>query len=131
MCYEIHEDMIDATLSYLDVREKGGYIRDFVSFYECCEDCQPILERVLVYTATETNPEFLGEVEEKEIARTLLESVGPSGPNIEYFERLFCVLNEHNIVDDHLLEIDRHLKEVRNAIQSSVEAKHMEESLKI
>lgn len=119
MCYEVSEEMVEHTLSYLDFREKGGYVRDFVSFYNCKEDIEPLLPEVLVYTATESNPEFLGEAGEEDIALTLLQCEGPSGPNIEYFEGLFRALKEHDVVDEHVEEIDKHVRKFRSALQTS------------
>jgi cation transport protein ChaC len=76
------------SFAQLDDREKAGYIRVPVTVEllsgQGAIDC-------ITYLAGENVPEYLcGERAEshEQIARVIFSSVGPSGPNIEYFERL-------------------------------------------
>lgn len=116
VCYEVSEENIEKTLKYLDHREKGGYARDSVIVYKNIDDPEPVLENVLVYTATETNPDYLGEIDEYLIAKQILSSHGPSGSNLEYFMRLAKSLEEHNVVDEHIVTIEKYIKEIQKEL---------------
>lgn len=63
----------------------------------------------LVYIATPDNTAFLGEASEKEIARHIARSAGPSGPNSDYLNHLAKALRELGRHDQHVFEIERHL----------------------
>lgn len=121
VCYEVSEENIEKTLQYLDHREKGGYARDSVIVYKNTEDTLPLLENVLVYTATETNPDYLGELDEYLIAKQILSCHGPSGSNLEYFMRLSMCLREHNVIDEHICSIEKYIIQIQKELNQSEE----------
>jgi len=94
-----------AVFAQLDVREKNGYLRLATELDlgrgECTEG--------LVYIAGEENAAFLGPAPEREIARHIVASCGPSGPNRDYLLQLAAALRELDADDPHVFEIERHL----------------------
>lgn len=96
-------------LSYLDHREKGGYIQVTTDFFSKTNDHFPIIRNCLVYMATTENENYLGFATHGQIARQIISSIGPSGPNIDYLLKLAHALREMNIVDEHVFGIERHV----------------------
>ena len=90
----------------LDVREKNGYLR-FATEMEFTDGSR---DTGLVYIATPDNAAFLGDASEAEIARHIHRSHGPSGSNSDYLLRLADSLRELELADDHVFEIERHLR---------------------
>ena len=101
----------EQVLKYLDYREKGGYKMSEILFHPDDVSAEPY--RVLVYMATEDNPDYLGPAPEHEIAKQIISSVGPSGPNLEYFTNLVKSLEE--LGPSH---IDSHLKNIKKCIEN-------------
>lgn len=93
------------TLDQLDVREKNGYLR-FVTEMTFADGS--IVEG-LVYIATDENAAFLGAASERDIARHIARSAGPSGSNRDYLLSLACALRQMHAVDPHVFEIEREL----------------------
>ena len=93
------------TLGHLDIREKNGYLR-FAA--ELSFDDGRRIEG-LVYIATEENAAFMGQAPEREIARHIAESAGPSGPNRDYLLQLADALRAMEADDPHVFEIEREL----------------------
>jgi cation transport protein ChaC len=93
---------------HLDVREKNGYLRLHTTLG--LEDGSTV--EGLVYIATEDNEAFLGTASERDIARHILHSAGPSGPNDEYLLRLARALRALAEDDPHVFAIERHLQEL-------------------
>jgi cation transport protein ChaC len=94
--------------AHLDHREKNGYLRlatDIVF-----DGGGRTLG--LVYIATHENAAFLGPAPEREIARQIAASRGPSGPNSDYLLQLAQALRELGQDDPHVFEIERHLAHV-------------------
>ena len=104
MAYLISPD----TLEQLDIREKNGYLRFATELR--LDDGRRI--EGLVYIATEENAAFLGPAPEREIARHICASVGPSGPNRDYLLRLAEALRAMDADDPHVFEIERELGEL-------------------
>lgn len=102
LAYRVTPDVFEQ----LDVREKNGYLRLV----------RPLLladgEAIdgLVYIATEDNAAYLGPAHEAEIARHVLLSRGPSGPNSEYVLELARALREMGVEDPHVFAIEHHLR---------------------
>lgn len=94
----------EAVLAALDHREKGGYARHRISL----EFQRPRSGRThgLVYVATEDNDHFLGPASADDIARQVLQSRGPSGPNDEYVLNLAQALKEMGAHDPHVFEVE-------------------------
>jgi cation transport regulator ChaC len=93
--------------AHLDYREKNGYLRLATSIH--FEDGSAA--EGLVYIATHENAAWLGPASEREIARQIAASCGPSGPNTEYLLELAKALRELGKFDAHVFEIERHLAE--------------------
>jgi cation transport regulator ChaC len=107
MAYRIAGGEAEAVLAYLDFREKGGYRleRQHLTFAPVEQGFAGSLG--LVYIATPDNPNYLGPAEAEAIARQVLSSRGPSGPNDEYVLRLADALRTIGAEDAHVFDIER------------------------
>jgi cation transport protein ChaC len=101
MAYRISADLFE----HLDIREKNGYLRFTTEMAFDDGTCRD----GLVYIATEDNAAFLGPAPERDIARRINASTGPSGPNREYLLRLARALREMGAEDPHVFKIEREL----------------------
>lgn len=101
MAFRLNEHERDEVMAHLDHREKGGYDRKVV---EITLHSGEVVSGITWY-ATHDNPWFLGEADVVEIAKHILECVGPSGPNIEYLERLFHVQSHDPHISDIMLAV--------------------------
>jgi glutathione-specific gamma-glutamylcyclotransferase len=95
--------------AHLDHREKNGYLRLATDIH--FGDGGSTLG--LVYIATQENAAFLGPASERDIARQIAASAGPSGPNSEYLLELAKALRELGQDDPHVFEIERHLSSMQ------------------
>ena len=91
--------------AHLDHREKNGYLRLAIKI--SFDDGGS--EEGLVYIATADNAAFLGEAPERDIARQIAASAGPSGRNRDYLVGLAEALRALGKDDDHVFAIERHL----------------------
>ncbi len=94
-----------AVFDQLDHREKNGYLR-LVTQVKFRDGSRA---RGAVYVARPDNGAFLGEAPEKEIARQILASAGPSGRNADYLLSLANALRELSASDDHVFAIERYV----------------------
>jgi cation transport regulator ChaC len=94
--------------AHLDHREKNGYLRLATEIR--FEDGGSV--EGLVYIATHENAAYLGPATERDIARQIASSRGPSGPNSEYLLELAKALRELGKDDPHVFEIEKHLAEL-------------------
>ena len=99
--YQVEAGCEEEVLAGLDHREQGGYERRRV---EVITAEGPIAD-VLVYLATPSNPNWLGEAPLEAIAEQVLRSHGPSGSNVEYVLRLAEALEHMGAQDDHVGEL--------------------------
>jgi cation transport regulator ChaC len=104
MAYLITPEVFD----HLDHREKNGYLR--LSTAILFEDGAS--EEGLVYIAAEDNAAFLGQAPERDIARQIAASSGPSGHNRDYLVELAAALRILGKDDPHVFEIEQHLIEL-------------------
>lgn len=104
MAYRIAADERESVLDHLDWREKGGYAQHRLPVELL--DARAELSEVLVYVATEANPNYLGPASLEEIAAQVLSSHGPSGPNDEYVLRLAEALRAMQGDDAHVYELE-------------------------
>eukprot|EP01127_Copromyxa_protea_P011738 TRINITY_DN2976_c0_g1_i1.p1 TRINITY_DN2976_c0_g1~~TRINITY_DN2976_c0_g1_i1.p1 ORF type:complete len:199 (+),score=19.93 TRINITY_DN2976_c0_g1_i1:312-908(+) len=104
VCYQLSKENKDQVLEYLNFREKGGYSQLEVDVWENDKEV-PTLTKVLMYIALPDNEEYLGASCIKSMASQIFHSVGPSGPNIEYFLKLVHTLHEMGVTESHLLEL--------------------------
>mmetsp|Transcript_60867 Transcript_60867/g.135623 ORF Transcript_60867/g.135623 Transcript_60867/m.135623 type:complete len:124 (-) Transcript_60867:245-616(-) len=99
VCYRISEQDAAKVLEGLDFREKGGYTRAVIQVAR--PDDPTVTVRALLYTANPANPNFY-EAPLEEAARIITSAVGPSGPNLEYFDRLAEWLTSVGEEDAHI-----------------------------
>jgi cation transport regulator ChaC len=92
----------------LDEREKNGYLR--VAAEMTFEDGSSATG--VTYLATADNEAYLGEASELEIARHICRCSGPSGDNSDYLLDLAEALRELGQHDDHVFEIERHIRAI-------------------
>jgi cation transport protein ChaC len=100
--------------AHLDHREKNGYLRLAIDIG--FDDGSSV--EGLVYIATEENAAFLGAASEREIARQIAASSGPSGHNSDYLVELAHALRELGMDDPHVFAIERYLAEIELGRQS-------------
>ena len=93
--------------AHLDYREKNGYLRLATDIH--FEDGSFV--HGLVYIATHENAAYLGPASERDIARQIAASCGPSGRNSEYLIELAKALRELGKFDAHVFEIERQLEQ--------------------
>jgi cation transport regulator ChaC len=113
ICHGMAYLITPEVFGHLDHREKNGYLRlaTPISF----EDGDAITG--LVYIATPDNAAFIGAAPERDIARQIARSAGPSGPNSDYLNHLARALRDMGRHDQHVFEIERHLAELNLAAQ--------------
>lgn len=106
IAYKIKDTDVESVIKHLDYREKGGYERKFVTFHPKDESMEAF--EMTIYLASLDNPNYAGHAEIDEIAHQVVQSIGPSGPNIDYVcnlaEIMRQVVPEAN--DDHLFELE-------------------------
>jgi len=108
MAFEIEAALAREIFAQLDYREKNGYDRyQAPLLFDVAESNNGV--DGIFYVAGESNPAYLGSASAVEIAVQISESAGPSGPNEEYLRNLAAALRLHNIEDEHVFEIERHL----------------------
>ena len=107
MAYRLRPSELDQVLSGLDQRERGGYERRSEPlWFGSSEPPTP----GLVYIATPQNPNYLGPAEPAEMITQIRRSHGPSGPNLEYLQRLADALRELGADDEHVFALDALLR---------------------
>lgn len=116
IAYKIKNEDIKKVFDHLDYRERGGYERTNVLFYPKAPDLRPI--EITIYVGTKDNFNYAGEADDISIARQIIQSVGPSGPNIEYLFNLAKTMREiaPHVTDEHLFNIEA---KVLNLIHST------------
>jgi cation transport regulator ChaC len=105
VCHGLAYLVTPEEFAHLDHREKNGYLRLATDIR--FEDGSSV--EGLVYIATHENAAYLGPATERQIARQIADSCGPSGPNSEYLLELAKALRELGKDDPHVFEIEKHL----------------------
>jgi cation transport protein ChaC len=101
VAFRLHPRDYDIVVAQLDIREQGGYTRQWV------RATSPEGEiRCLAYVACEDNPDYLGQATPVEIARQIAAALGPSGANRDYLLQLAESLRELGIEDPHVIELE-------------------------
>jgi cation transport regulator ChaC len=105
--YRLCEEDQEAVLERLDHRERGGFIRERLPVHLGGASVSASHSiSALVYVATESNPNYLGPAPLEAIARQVLASQGPSGPNLEYVLELADALRSMGAEDDHVFALE-------------------------
>lgn len=93
-------------IDHLDYREKGGYERVQKTFFPKNTNVAPF--DIIIYVAHLNNKQFAGEADEEAIAQQIVNSVGPSGPNIDYVRGLANAMRQYvpDVNDQHLFSIE-------------------------
>lgn len=96
----------ESVFAHLDHREKNGYERHKTQL--CLEERKKTVTGTF-YIAAADNPAFLGDAPDRELARHIAESHGPSGSNAQYLLRLADALRDIGEHDPHVLNLEREL----------------------
>ena len=107
----------------LDHREKGGYTQHPATFFPLHEaDMEPVT--VTLYLGDTDHRQYAGPDEVAVMARTILTSVGPSGPNKEYLYKLCEAMRDlvPHVTDTHLLELEEAVKQLEAEENKCVES---------
>ncbi|XP_067619987.1 putative glutathione-specific gamma-glutamylcyclotransferase 2 [Eurosta solidaginis] len=114
MAYRISAEHRDEVLAHLDHREKNGYDRCDVQFYEYPEQSGNEFS-ITMYIATPDNTSYAGNIWQiPKIAQQIFTAAGPSGPNREY---LFSLANAMRALfpgedDRHLYTLEAEVKKL-------------------
>lgn len=103
--YELPENKVDQILRALDVREQGGYVREQLQVQGRNQEAVA----ATTWIAHPSNKNYLGPSTHSDIASHIASSVGPSGTNLDYFERLVTALAMLNASEAHTRRISRWL----------------------
>lgn len=106
MAYRIPGDAAAEVLHQLDHREKNGYSRHRHELHVTSSRRLT----ALVYIAEPGNFAWLGPAPVDDVARQIATSIGPSGSNREYLERLAGALRELGADDQHVFELEALLR---------------------
>lgn len=114
VAFRIEGDEADRVLAKLDHREKGGYERHHVPVFRGVpgQNTERVVDRAIMYVATETNPNYLGPASPTDIAHQVRDAKGPSGPNTEYVMRLAESLRNFDVDDPHVFAVDSELRKI-------------------
>ncbi len=108
MAYQVSHEVFD----FLDHREKNGYLRHEIPIHFSATDSIS----GVTYIADEQNEAYLGPTSEREIARHISRSAGPSGSNKDYVTHLARALRAKNFKDEHVFAIEAELLRLDQAI---------------
>lgn len=111
IAYGIADEKLEEVMSHLDYRERGGYKRKIALFHPK-DDSTPF--EVSFYCATEQNRQYAGESNIEDIARQVVDAVGPSGTNIDYVLHLGTAMRKiaPGVDDPHLFAVERAVKQL-------------------
>lgn len=103
--YRIADEDREHVLAALDHRERAGYDRiEIDAELTDPDDGGPLAVAAIMYVGRDSNPGFSPGTDE-EIAAVVARSIGPSGENLEYVERLAVALAELEESDAHVERI--------------------------
>jgi cation transport protein ChaC len=112
----------------LDIREKGGYAQYWVACHRCDSqnDGESIITAsALCYIATPDNEDYLGPADPEAIAKQVVESSGPSGPNSDYVIKLGESLRHLGMQDPHVHEVEARVKVILGIREDFALVKHI------
>ncbi|MGM0556582.1 MAG: gamma-glutamylcyclotransferase [Myxococcota bacterium] len=108
--YRVEQVEWERIVARLDHREKGGYEQHSVHVHTP-EHPEQRVEDALVYVATPANSEYLGPAPLEDMVAQIIRSQGPSGANLEYFQKLAKAMREMDVEDPHILELEEAMGE--------------------
>ncbi|CAN0605687.1 unnamed protein product, partial [Ectocarpus sp. 12 AP-2014] len=96
--------LVEASVfSHLDHREKNGYERHRTRLYL---DHREETVTGTFYIASSSNPAFLGDGHNADLARHIASSHGPSGSNADYLLDLAAALRDLGEHDEHVMALE-------------------------
>ena len=109
VAYRLSPGQRESVLRALDQREQDGYVRTCVQALDSVSgDAFP----AITWLASAGNPSWAGEMPNIDLARLIAERHGPSGSNREYLLRLHQIFESMNIVDEHVSDLARLVREL-------------------
>lgn len=107
VAYYIAPKNVQEVRQYLDVREQDGYTSHQVPFHITSPCDVEVQDRIVssIYIGTIDNESFVGPESVEATAAVIRTSVGPSGPNVEYLEKLVAALRELGETDEYLEQL--------------------------
>ena len=109
LCRGVAYRVEESVVAHLDHREKNGYERHRTRLYL---DHREETVSGIFYVASQDNPAFLGGGDDRELARHILASHGPSGSNADYLLRLAAALRDLGEHDEHVMSLERAVLEL-------------------
>jgi cation transport regulator ChaC len=105
VCHGMAYLITPEVFAHLDYREKNGYLRFATKLlFDDGESAEG-----LMYIATPDNAAWLGPADERDIAKQIDNSHGPSGANRDYLLALAVALRSLSAHDHHVFAIEEHL----------------------
>lgn len=121
IAFKVAEEHVAATREYLDFREKAGYSLVKMRFRPDDKAVAPF--EVEAYMS-QGDAHHAGPSELEEICQTIVQSEGPSGPNIEYALLLADTLHKQapHVPDQHVFDVERRVVEIceKNGIRNDI-----------
>lgn len=116
--FELSPQEAEGTFNYLNDRETGYSLKKLL--FHPSDPSLPNI-KVLVYTATPTNPDYLGPAPLEDMSQCIAWSEGHSGPNSEY---LFNLAHMMRLLfpackDTHLYQLEQEVKRIRKGYVSA------------
>lgn len=115
VAYEIDQETWDTkVMKHLDHREKGGYNQHVVRFFprEQAVGLPSEGVDVTVYVGLTSHRQYAGPAPLEEMAKTIAESVGPSGKNVDYLYNLADALRSIDPSDDHVFDLEKCVRHI-------------------
>ncbi|XP_041352383.1 putative glutathione-specific gamma-glutamylcyclotransferase 2 [Gigantopelta aegis] len=106
------KEQVTKALDHLTNREctNGGYTSLVTTFYPRDKNnCVP----VLVFTATEDNPCYLGDADLPQMSKQIVTAKGHAGSNVEYVTKIADYVRNHipEDNDEHLFDLDTKVRD--------------------
>lgn len=108
-CFGVAYRITPDHFSYLDHREKNGYLR-FAQKMTFCDTGET--DTGLVYIATANNSAWLGQASIDSMARQIIAASGPSGLNQDYVLYLDEALRAYQADDPHVSALAQRIREL-------------------
>ena len=110
MAYHIIPSKVKEVQEYLDIREINGYSIQYTPFHPVSDETDDI--HCLVYIGMPDNPQFLGSQQPEDVAKTINDSIGPSGENRTYLLQLDKALEQLSPEsrDEHVRDLSRRVR---------------------